>query len=78
VNEVVPEGRHLARAEELAATMAARAPLALAAAKSFLSAGAWDRYGHAIDAVALLQGTADHAEGIAAFTERRPARFTGR
>jgi len=78
VNEVVPEGDHLARAGELAETMAARAPLALAAAKAFLTAGAWERYQHAVDTVAMLQGSGDVAEGIAAFGERRSPAFTGR
>src|SRR5262245_37170769 len=68
VNEVVPAGEHLARAEELATGLSARAPVALAAAKAFLGAGAWDRYQHAIDTVAMLQGSEDAAEGIAAFT----------
>ena len=78
VNEVVPEGEHLARAEALAEAMADRAPLALAAAKAFLTAGAWERYQHAVDTVAMLQGTDDVAEGIAAFGERRSAAFSGR
>ncbi len=39
VNEVVPAGAHLAKAEEWAATIAARSPTAVAAAKDFLSRG---------------------------------------
>jgi enoyl-CoA hydratase/carnithine racemase len=78
VNEVVPAGGHLARAEEWAGLIAKRAPVALAAAKAFLAAGGWDRYAHAVDTVALLQGSDDVAEGIAAFREKRPARFSGR
>ena len=78
VNEVVPAGAHLERADELAHTVAARAPMAVAAAKAFLTAGAWDRYQHAVDTVALLQGTDDAVEGIAAFSEQRRPAFTGR
>ncbi len=78
VNEVVPAGGHLARAGELAAQIATRAPAALAAAKAFLTAGAWDRYQHAIETVALLQGSDDAAEGVAAFAGKRPAAFSGR
>ena len=78
VNQVVPEGEHLARAEEWARAISARSPLALATAKQLLGAGGWDRYPHAVDAVALLQGSEDLAEGIAAFTERRPPSFPGR
>jgi enoyl-CoA hydratase/carnithine racemase len=78
VNDVVPPGEHLARAEVLAETIAKRAPAALAAAKAFLSAGGWDRYPHAVDTVAMLQGGDDVAEGIAAFGDKRQPRFTGR
>jgi enoyl-CoA hydratase/carnithine racemase len=78
VNLVVPAGEHLAEAERLAQTMAQRSPLALAAAKNFLGRKSFDGYAHAIDAVAMLQGSEDHAEGIAAFTEKRPPVFTGR
>jgi enoyl-CoA hydratase/carnithine racemase len=78
VNEVVAAGAHLTRAGELAAEISARAPAALAAAKAFLTAGAWDRYQHAVDTVALLQGSDDASEGIAAFAARRSAAFSGR
>lgn len=78
VNVVTAPGEHLAEAERLAGLAAARAPLAVAVAKRILAKGTDEDYAHAIDAVALLQGTRDHAEGIAAFAERRPPRFEGR
>ncbi len=78
VNEVVPEGQHEARAGELAQRIAGRAPLALAVGKRILGRDADEGFAHAIEAVALLQGTNDHAEGIAAFQARRVARFEGR
>src|SRR5262249_4519122 len=78
VNEVVPAGEHVTRAGKLAAQIAGRAHAALAAARASLPAGTWDRYQHAIDTVALLQGTEDAAEGIAAFAGKRPAAFSGR
>jgi 1,4-dihydroxy-2-naphthoyl-CoA synthase len=52
--------------------------MAVAAAKAFLTAGAWDRYEHAVDTLALLQGTDDAAEGIAAFSDKRSPAFIGR
>jgi enoyl-CoA hydratase/carnithine racemase len=78
VDVVVPEGGHVAEAERLARIMAARAPLALAAAKRVLGRDRHEGYPDAIETVALLMGTEDHAEGIAAFTHRREPRFTGR
>jgi len=78
VNEVVPAGEHLAKAQEWAEVIAQKAPLALAAAKALLNGEGWERYPHVVDAVALLQGSEDFAEGIAAFAARRPPRFEGR
>jgi enoyl-CoA hydratase/carnithine racemase len=75
VNIVVPEGRHLAEAERLAKIMAARSPLAAAAAKNMLGRSSFEGYAHAIDAVAMLQGSEDHAEGIRAFMDKRPPVF---
>jgi enoyl-CoA hydratase/carnithine racemase len=77
VNRVVAPGEHLAAAEAIARTIATRAPLAVALGKQLLSQEAPAAYGRAIDAVAFLQGSADFAEGIAAFGERRAARFRG-
>lgn len=78
VNEVVAPGEHLAKAQEWVEAIALRSPLALATAKALLSSEGRDREPHAVDAVAMLQGSADVAEGIAAFVEKRPPSFTGR
>lgn len=75
VNVVVPVGQHLAEAERLAAIIARRSPLAAAAAKNILGRGSSEGYAHAIDAVSMLQGSEDHAEGIAAFVEKRSPVF---
>jgi 2-(1,2-epoxy-1,2-dihydrophenyl)acetyl-CoA isomerase len=81
VSRVVPAGELMAAAREVANQLAAGAPRALALTKRALNA-AWDRgLDAALDYEAQLQDlagrTADHAEGIAAFMEKRPPRFRG-
>jgi enoyl-CoA hydratase/carnithine racemase len=74
VNEVVERARLLSRAHELAAQIAANAPLAVQLAKQAIDGDA-----AALEAMAgaLAAGSADGREGIAAFREKRPARFAG-
>jgi enoyl-CoA hydratase/carnithine racemase len=82
VSEVLPGPDLLDRALALAAVIASRAPLAAQTAKRTLRAAYEMPLGRAIDYERQLQticfGTADAAEGRAAFTERRPPAFRGR
>jgi enoyl-CoA hydratase/carnithine racemase len=78
VNRVVPAGEHLVEAERLARVIARQGPLALAVGKSVLGRHSLEGYGHGVEAVNLLLGTADNAEGIAAFQQKRPPEFDGR
>jgi enoyl-CoA hydratase len=82
VTEVV-EPEHLVSAvERTARTLAARAPLALRLAKEAIVKGLDLPLGEGIrlehDLYVLLQTTADRAEGVRAFLERRRPRFGGR
>jgi enoyl-CoA hydratase/carnithine racemase len=75
VNTVVAEGEHRAEAQRLADAIAARSPLALSVGKGILNRGGWEQQPYVAESLALLQGADDFAEGIAAFTERRPPAF---
>jgi enoyl-CoA hydratase/carnithine racemase len=77
VTVLTDPGAHLAEAERLAQLIAARAPLALAAAKRILQRGNDDGYSWSVEAIAMLHGTADQSEGVAAFLERRTPTFRG-
>ena len=77
VNVVVPEGQHLDEARRLAETIVTRSPLALSVGKELLDRGSEEGYAYAAEAIALLQGADDFAEGIAAFAQRRKPAFAG-
>jgi enoyl-CoA hydratase/carnithine racemase len=82
VQEVVPAGRQLERALEIAATIAAQAPLAvrasLASSRHYAERGPLGMKAD-LDAVQRrLALTEDAAEGLRSFVERRAARFIGR
>jgi 2-(1,2-epoxy-1,2-dihydrophenyl)acetyl-CoA isomerase len=65
----------------MAVKLAAAAPLALALTKRALNHALESTLEEALDYEAQLQSiagrSADHREGVAAFVEKRPAKFTG-
>ena len=80
VNEVVPAEELEARAVELAKTLAGRSAPALAAIKRLVYEGIELPLGAALQveraALPEILGSADYAEGLSAFAERRSPRFT--
>lgn len=81
VHRVYPDGELLERVLEVAATIAAQAPVALRLTKAALARGGHPTLEDALAWEALAQpitmATADLREGLRAQKERRPARFTG-
>lgn len=81
VSRVVVDDQLGSEARALAARLAALAPRALALTKEALAHSASVGLDEALEREAELQGRAgasnDHAEGIAAFLEKRPAKFGG-
>ena len=81
VSRVVPGDQLLVEARALADRLADGSPIALALTKAALQRSATMTLDETLDEEARLQGlagaSADHAEGLAAFKEKRPPRFTG-
>ena len=82
VNRVVPDADLPAATAELAGEIAANAPLAVQAIKRMMRAAETETFEENVHHVFLqllpLFRTQDFQEGVAAFMEKRPARFTGR
>lgn len=82
VSSVVPSGEVEATARALAGVIASRGPIATRLAKEAVHHGVempLDRaLRYELDLTVLLQSTADRAEGVRAFSEKRPPRFIGR
>ncbi|MGZ6312940.1 MAG: enoyl-CoA hydratase-related protein [Candidatus Limnocylindrales bacterium] len=81
VNRVVAADALVAETQALAARLAAGPPIALGLAKRALARGQVTDLEAVLEYEAELQTAAgrsrDHAEGVAAFLEKRPARFRG-
>lgn len=81
VNRVVPPDDLKAVTLELALKIAQGPPRALALAKELLNRASTSELDAALDREAFAQAVAltteDHQEGLAAFFEKRPPRFTG-
>ncbi len=80
VDEVVPTGSALQRAQAIAALIASRAPIAVQLAKTLINAAEGEESASGIDGIAgaLAASTADAKEGVASFTEKRPPIFSDR
>jgi enoyl-CoA hydratase len=81
VGHVVPTGRSLEKAREIAAKVCANGPLAVRNAKASIVASGWldEEDARQIEQrfVVEVMRSADAKEGLAAFRDKRPPRYTG-
>ena len=82
ITQAVPDGELDRAVGALVAELSERAPLALRTLKLVLNRGADAPLETALElerkAYAWLRSTGDYAEGVTAFLEKRPPRYTGR
>lgn len=82
INRVVPADRLMEAALATAEEIAAQAPEALRMTKALLRQGRDVTFDAMLEMTAAMQAlahlTEDHAEGVAAVIDKRPAEFTGR
>jgi enoyl-CoA hydratase len=82
INAVVPVGQHLAKAQEIATTIAEKGPLAVRAAKEAILAAFETPLEQGLltekRLFAMLFASEDQKEGMQAFIEKRKGNFTGR
>jgi enoyl-CoA hydratase/carnithine racemase len=76
-NQLAPRGEVITAARSLAATIAARAPIAVQMAKQAIDSGTAFRAVEQVSSAATAY-TDDAAEGLASFTEKRDPRCRGR
>lgn len=79
VNKVVPDEKLMDEAIAMASKIVSQAPLAIQFAKSAYNRELWgEDLAYATDGIAMLFGTEDCQEGIAAFLEKRKTVFKGK
>ena len=71
MTEVHPDDALRAAAVELAEEIAANSPLAVQVGKAFINRGTEVGYPESVEAIALLFGTPEHRDAVAAFRARR-------